>query len=86
MDRQKVITDWLLTTQDTIYALQTWLGLLETWREAGRAEPDDFMDACQQLKDADLWQWASRAGGHGIKALAGAVRASESLPDEGYPR
>ena len=30
MDRQKVITDWLLTTQDTIYALQTWLGLLES--------------------------------------------------------
>jgi hypothetical protein len=34
MDRQKVITDWLLTTQDTIYALQTWLGLLENWRIA----------------------------------------------------
>lgn len=86
MDQQKVISDWILTTQDTVFTLQTWLGLLENWREAGRAEPDDFMDACQQLKDADLWQWANRAGGHGIKALAGAVRVSEALPDERYPR
>ena len=86
MNRQKVVADWILSTQDTIFVLQMWLGLLETWREAGRAEPDDFMDACQQLKDADLWQWASHAGGHGIRDLAEAVRVSEALPDEGYPR
>jgi hypothetical protein len=86
MDRQKVITDWLLTTQDTIYTLQTWQGLLENWRKVGRAEPDDFMDACRQLKEANLWQWASRAGGHGIQALAGAVQVSETFPDEIYPR
>lgn len=82
MDRQKVIADWLLTTQDTIYALHMWLGRLENWREAGHVEPDDFTDACQQLKEADLWQWASRAGGHGIQALAGAIRVSETFPDE----
>ena len=86
MDRQKVVADWIITTHDTIYALQTWLGLLENWREADQAEPDDFMDACQQLREADLWQWASRAGGHGIRALAGAVRLSDPLLDEGYPR
>ena len=86
MNRQKVVADWILSTQDTIFVLQMWLGLLETWREAGRAEPDDFMDACQQLKDAELWQWANRAGGHGIRALGKAVGVSEALPDEGYPR
>ncbi len=56
MDRQKVIGDTILAAQDTMYALQMWLGLLEGWRESGQAEPDDFMDACQQLKDANLWQ------------------------------
>ena len=29
MDRQKVISDWIFATQDTIYLLQMWLGLLE---------------------------------------------------------
>jgi hypothetical protein len=81
MDQQKVISDWILTTQDTMYVLRNWLGLLESWRELGQAEPDDFRDACQQLKDAELWQWASRAGGHGIEALAGAVRVSETVFD-----
>ncbi len=73
MDRQKVITDSILATQDTIFILQTWLGLLEDWQSRGGAEPDDFMEACQQLKEATLWQWANEAGGHGIRALAGAV-------------
>ena len=27
MDRQKVISDWIFATQDTIYLLQMWLGL-----------------------------------------------------------
>ena len=73
VDRQKVITDTILATQDTIYLLQMWLGLLECWREIGRAEPADFMDGCQQLREADLWHWANEAGGHGIGALAQAV-------------
>ena len=30
MDRQKVISDWILATQDTIYLLQMWLGLLDS--------------------------------------------------------
>ena len=86
MDQQKVISDRILTTQDTVFTLQTWLGLLENWREAGQAEPDDFLNACRQLKDADLWQWANRAGGHGIRALGEAVRVSEALPEKRYPR
>lgn len=86
MDRQKVVTDWILSTQETIYILQMWLGLLESWREVEGAEPADFMDGCQQLREAHLWQWARRAGGHGIQALAAAVRVEEMPLEEGYSR
>lgn len=73
VDRQKVIGDTILATQETVYTLQMWLGLLESWREQERAEPDDFMEACQQLKEAQLWHWANQAGGHGLEALARAI-------------
>ncbi len=80
-NRQKVVTDWIIATQETVYTLQVWLGLLENWRDLGRAEAEDFSDACQQLKDAGLWQWAGEAGGHGVAALARAVEISEFYPD-----
>jgi hypothetical protein len=54
MDRRKVISDWIIATQETVYLLQMWLGLLEDWRERGQAEPDDFMEAYHQLKEAEL--------------------------------
>ena len=73
MDRQKVIDDSILVTRDTIHILQIWLGLLESWRKQGQAEPDEFANACRQLKDANLWHWARQAGGHGLEALAKAV-------------
>ena len=53
MDRRKVISDWIIATQETVYLLQMWLGLLEDWRERGQAEPDDFMVAYHQLKEAE---------------------------------
>lgn len=83
MDRQKVMTDWMIATQETIYTLQVWLGLLESWRDLGQAEPDDFGEACRQLKDAGLWQWAGEAGGHGVTALARAVEITEFYPEGG---
>jgi hypothetical protein len=86
MDQQKVISDWIIATTDTIYTLHMWLGLLENWRQADHAEPDDFTDGCLQLKEAELWQWASRAGGHGIEALAAAVRVKAPPLDERYRR
>jgi hypothetical protein len=73
VDRQKVIGDAILVTRDSIYTLQRWLGLLEQWRESGQAQPDEFMDAYRQLKEAELWHWARQAGGHGLEALAEAV-------------
>ncbi len=73
MTKQKVIADWMIATQDTVYTLHVWLGLLESWQNTGRAEPEDFSEACQQLKDAGLWRWAGEAGGHGLTALAQAV-------------
>lgn len=86
MERQKVITDTILATQDTLHTLQMWLGLLESWRDQAYAEPDDFMEACQQLKEAHLWHWANQAGGHGLKALADAIRVSEAPLDGRFPR
>jgi hypothetical protein len=82
MDRQKVISDWIFATQDTIYLLQMWLGLLEIWQTVGRAEPDDFMDAYQQLEEAALWSWTNQAGGHGIKTLAEAVEVGEEFLED----
>ncbi len=51
MDRQKVITDWMITVQDTVYTLQVWLGLLENWRALGQAEADDFNEACHSFSE-----------------------------------
>jgi hypothetical protein len=72
----KVIDDWLIATRDTIYQLQEWLMVLEGWQSNGRAEPDDFQEACGQLREAGLGEWAGRAGGHGLEALAEAVDAT----------
>ena len=77
MDRQKVIDDSILVTRDTIHILQIWLGLLESWRKQGQAEPDEFFNACRQLKEAELWHWVVLAGGHGLEALAKAVGVEE---------
>ena len=84
MDRQKVIGDTILAAQDTMCVLQMWLSLLEGWRESDQAEPDDFMDACQQLKDANLWQWVNQAGGHGIEALSQAVGLAGNEVNDRY--
>jgi hypothetical protein len=77
VDRQKVIGDTILAVQDTILVLQGWRGLLESWRDQGQAEPDEFAEACRQLKEANLWHWARHAGGHGLEALAKAVGVEE---------
>ena len=85
MQRGKVLSDWLLAVQDTIYALQVWSGFLENWQSQGCAEPEDFVEACQQLKEAGLWAWAGEAGGHGLKALAMALEIDESGVETGHP-
>jgi hypothetical protein len=77
VNSQKVIDDSILVTRDTIHILQVWLELLESWRNEGQAEPDEFIDACRQLKEAELWHWARQAGGHGLEALAEAVGVEE---------
>jgi hypothetical protein len=76
VDRQKTVSDWILATQDTVFVLQTFLGQLESWRVRDKAEPEDFLDACQQLQEAGLWDWAREAGGHGLKALATALEVN----------
>ncbi len=86
MDRQKVIGDAILVTRDTIYTLQVWLGLLEQWQAFGQAEPAEFIEACRQLKEAELWPWARQAGGHGLEALAEAVHVQEELLEQVHLR
>ncbi|MEM7343230.1 MAG: hypothetical protein AAF485_03230 [Chloroflexota bacterium] len=71
MEQQKVLQDWIITTQETIYLLHQWQNLLEEWQIRGEIGLDDFQVACQELREAGLWPWASDAGGHGIAALAG---------------
>ena len=86
MDSQKVIGDVILVTRDSIYILRRWLELLEQWRESGKAEPEEFIDACRQLKEAELWHWARQAGGHGLEALAEAVQVQEELLEQVHLR
>ena len=81
MNRQKVIDDSILTTRDAIYTLQIWLRLLESWQNQDQVEPEEFADACRQLKEAELWHWARQAGGHGLEALARAVGVEDFQPN-----
>lgn len=71
---QKILRDLILATQDTIFTLQEWSGRLEQWQAQGHIEPADFAEACRQLCEVGLWQWAADAGGHGIAALASLVK------------
>lgn len=75
----KIISDWLLATQDAIFTLRKWSGRLEQWHAQGYIEPEAFAEACRQLREAGLWQWAAEAGGHGIAALAGMAGAGEGM-------
>jgi hypothetical protein len=77
VDPQKVMKDWEIAVQDTIFILQGWSDHLERWQSYGRAEPDDFADACQLLRETGLWSWARQAGGHGLAALARAIEVEE---------
>jgi hypothetical protein len=82
VDRQKIIAEWIAATEETLYTLQTWLGLLEDWQSRGQAEPDDFVEACWQLKEAGLGHWTDEGNHPGIKILARAVGFRvEDLPD-----
>lgn len=82
VDRQKVMAEWIATTEETIYTLQMWLGLLESWQTLGQAEPDDFAAACRQLKEAGLEVWVDAVDQSGLQALAQAVGLNtEDLPD-----
>ena len=70
MSSQKVLGDWLIATRETIYQLQCWLRLLESWRSQGRIESQEFAAARRELAEAGLGHWAEQAGGHGLEALA----------------
>jgi len=65
----------ILVTKDTIYVLQLWRDLLVRWQTLSEIEAEVFVNICQQLKDAGLWQGASKVGGHGIEML---IRMSAS--------
>ncbi|GIK40109.1 MAG: hypothetical protein BroJett011_39420 [Chloroflexota bacterium] len=67
---QKMLQDWIFATQATILLLRKLSGRLEQWQTQGYIEPEEFIEACRQLREARLWQWAAEAGGHGIAALA----------------
>lgn len=80
----KIIRDWLLVTQDTIFILQEWSGRLEQWQARGQIEPGDFAEACRQLREAGLWGWAADAAGHGISALAVLAGGGAASDEDGY--
>jgi hypothetical protein len=82
MDRQRIVGRWIATTEETIYTLQMWLGLLESWQSQGQAEPDDFAEARRQLKEAGLGQWVNKVDKSGLEALIRAIGLKiEDLPD-----
>ena len=77
MTDRKIVKDWLIATREAIYNLQAWQGQLETWQAQERVEPGDFAEACWQLREAGLWDWARQAGGHGLDRLAAALGVAD---------
>jgi|GEM_PF-1979025 len=78
MDARKVIQDCILTTDDAIYLLRMWKGLLEQGQTAGGSEPADYQALRQQLQETGLWSWVREAAGHGESALEKAVGIGEA--------
>lgn len=72
-----MVNDCVLAAQETIFVLQEWLGQLERWQATGRAERDDFAEACLLLREAGLWTWARQVGGHGVDVLAQAIKGGD---------
>ncbi len=77
MDEQKIIQDCILTTDDAIYLLQEWKGLLEQWQSAVRFDPADYQAMRQELTETGLWSWAREAAGHGETALQAVLGGQE---------
>jgi len=77
-----IVHDWILASQEAVATLQWWLGLLESWQQAGGASREDFNAAYLHLQDAGLTNWAATAAGHGIVSLAAAVATANGC-DEG---
>jgi len=75
MNQHKVLGDTILATKDTIFVLQQWRDLLVKWQTLDQIDSEVFAEVCQALKDADLWNWAREAGGHGIEIL---IKMSDS--------
>ena len=75
---ERVISDWIGSTQDAIAALRAWLGSLQKWQRNGGRElaPGDFRAAFRRLADAmgDGWADDNPAGG-GLDRLAEVVEA-----------
>lgn len=69
----KVISDFILTTKDTIFVLQEWLAMLE--RQQGQEEigPGEFEVIYQRVREIGLGPWLERASGYDLAALSQVV-------------
>jgi hypothetical protein len=77
MNQQRIIREWIESTQDAINELSAWLDSLREWEQAGgELMPGDFSRAFDRLYRAGLgdgWADWNQAGG-GLDALAEAVK------------
>ena len=84
MDRkhERIINDWIGSTEDAITALQRWLDSLREWqRNDGREHTEgDFMAAFRRMAELMGDEWAD-GNPCDIDALAAAVQGEE-LPQQ----
>lgn len=72
---EKVISDNIVTTKETIFLLQQWLTCLEQ----RQGEVVEFELMCQQLREVGLGGWLERAGGYELKTLRHAIADPRSV-------
>ena len=79
---ERIINDWIGSTQDAITALQGWLDSLQEWKRNGGRElsEDDFMAAFKRMVELMGDEWAD-ANPCDIDKLAAIVKGEE-LPEK----
>lgn len=65
----KVISDFILTTKDTIFVLQEWLAMLERQQGQDEIERGEFEAIYQRVREIGLGPWLERASGYDLAAL-----------------
>ncbi len=57
-NRTRLLSGWVEDTEQTLVALQAWLGQLKRWQDQEKVSPKEFEAAYALIRRADLEAWA----------------------------